>query len=255
MEAYKSNSYGDNLAGVYDKVYSEFPPYPGQIELLAEYARDGSVVELGIGTGRIALPLAERGVKIYGIDTSESMLEILNERANGLGISSVVGDASNFQMSDNSASLVYATFNLLFLLPGRDAQIGCFRSCRSALSPNGKFVIEVFVPKFDAFLPDGASPGYFPRVSAVHVRDIGVEHITLFASKNSPETGVWKFHDIHIANGTVKLFPCVMNYLFPDEIDEIAKCAGMRLESRYEDWVKTPFNAESRKHVSVYVPT
>lgn len=254
MKSYTSNSYGDKLADVYDTVYSEFPPYPGQIEMLADFALNRQAVELGIGTGRIALALAESGVNIFGIDTSESMLQVLNKRSRGLRISSAIDDASSFSYPPKSTSLVFAVFNFIFLLPGRDAQIGCFRSAAKALQSGGKFVIEAFVPKIDSFLPDGASPGFFPSTSAVHVRDIDGENITIFASKNFPEKQTWKFHDIHITNDSIKLHPCVMHYLFPAEIDEIAESAGMRLEARFEDWVKSPFNSESQKHISIYTP-
>lgn len=252
MDSYTSDSYGDRLASIYDRMYNEFPPYPGQIELLSEYACQGLAVELGIGTGRIAIPLANQGVSVFGIDTSEKMLEVLRERSQGLPITSVIGDASRFDLSAAPVPLIYATFNLLFLLRNREAQISFFQSCKSALGSTGKLVIEVFVPRFDEYLPDGASPGYFPSTSAVHVRNIGADYITLFASKNSPDAGIWNFHDIYISQDTVRLFPCVMNYLYPDEIDVIAEVAGMKLTNRFEDWTQRPFTAVSRKHISIY---
>lgn len=253
MENYSIESYGDQLSDHYDRIYQEFPPYAGQIEFLQAKAMGRTALELGVGTGRVALPLAASGVPVLGLDSSENMLQLLMKRTNGLPIQGIKGDASDFSIDNTGISLAFAVFNLVFLLPSRESQISCFQSVRKTLTTAGSFVIECFVPFPDSYLPDGATPGFFAAKSSVNVRSISNDHVSLFASVNDPENQVWRFQEIFLSTeGGVKLFPCVMNYQSPVQLDKIASEAGMHLVERYEDWLGTPFSHTSRKHVSVY---
>lgn len=254
MKNYNIESYGDKLSDHYDRMYQEFPPYPGQIEFLKSKTMSAPALELGVGTGRIALPLALSGVSVIGMDSSENMLDLLLKRSHDLPVIGIKADASNF-LIDEKINLAFAVFNLIFLLPSRESQVSCFRSVRKALNSNGCFVIECFVPSPDSYLPDGASPGFFPIKSSVNVRSISNDHVSLFASINDSENQVWRFQEIHLsADAGVKLFPCVMNYQSPTQLDLIAKEAGMCLVERYENWLGSHFSYASKKHISVYRP-
>jgi SAM-dependent methyltransferase len=254
MKAYGIESYGDSISGSYDEIYADFSPYRGQIEFLHEKAGATRALELGVGTGRIAIPLAQSGIQIMGIDSSEEMLAILADRAKDLPIQTAKADAADFHCRTEPFGLVFGIFNFLFLLPTRAAQLGCFKCVRSALTSNGSFVIETFVPIADTYLPDGANPGFFPQKSGVSVRSISDKHVSLFASVNQSDQKTWRIQEILLSSEQgVRLFPCVMRYLCPAEIDQLTTEAGFVLTERYEDWMKTPFTASSRKHISVYM--
>ena len=253
MSAYEIDTYGDRFSTEYDRVYAEFPPYPGQIEFLRRKALSRRALELGVGTGRIAIPLSEAGVPVLGIDSSQKMLDALAQRSEGLPIATKKADAADFNCGAECFNLVFAVFNFLFLLPSRTAQLNCFRSVANALAPDGEFVIETFVPIPDAYLPDGPNPGFFPAKSGVSVRSVDNAQISLFTSVNDARKKVWTIQEVLLSpeNG-IRFLPCVMHYLDPEEIDELAREAGLFLAHRFEDWSETPFSASSRKHVAVY---
>lgn len=253
MSTYEIDTYGDSFSTEYDRVYASFPPYPGQIEFLHRKARSQRALELGTGTGRIAIPLCKTGVPVLGIDSSSKMLDVLTIRGNGLPITALQADAADFSCGTERFNLVFAVFNFLFLLPSRAAQLNCFKSVANALEDDGEFVIETFVPIPDAYLPDGPNPGYFPARSGVSVRSVDDAQISLFTSVNDAQKKVWTIQEVMLSpeNG-IRFLPCVMHYLDPEEIDALAREAGFALAERFEDWSETPFSASSRKHVSVY---
>ncbi|VWD05528.1 SAM-dependent methyltransferase [Burkholderia lata] len=253
MSTYEIDTYGDRFSTEYDRVYAGFPPYPGQIEFLRGKARSRRALELGAGTGRIAIPLSETGVPVLGIDSSQKMLDALEQRSDGLPIATMKADAADFTCGAERFDLVFAVFNFVFLLPSRTAQLNCFKSVANALADDGEFVIETFVPIPDAYLPDGPNPGYFPAKSGVSVRSVDDAQISLFTSVNNAEQKIWTIQEVLLSpeNG-IRFLPCVMHYLDPEEIDALAGEAGLCLAQRFEDWSGTPFSASSRKHVSVY---
>ena len=253
MPVYGIESYGDHFSSKYDNVYAEFAPYPGQIELLHRAAGSARALELGVGTGRIAFPLARAGTRVLGIDSSQKMLDVVAARRGALPIETLTANATDFHCGGERFNLVFAIFNFLFLLPGRAAQLNCFRCVRDALTPGGQFVIETFVPITEAWLPDGANPGYFPAKSGVSVRSVTDTEVSLFTSVNDGTSQTWRIQEILLSpEHGVRFLPCVMHYLQPAEIDALARKVGFKLAARSEDWNGTPFGVSSRKHISVY---
>lgn len=247
-------NYGDRFAADYDEVYADFPPDHGQIEFLRERANGGAAIELGAGTGRIAIPLASAGVPVLGLDYSAAMLDRLAQRSKALPVETLVGDAASFACPQRKFNLAYGIFNFLFLLPTRDAQLQCFRCVRSVLNAGGKFVVEAFVPIPDSYLPDGPQPGFFPDRTGVSVRSISPKKLSLFASSNDATRKIWRIQEVLFSDEGFKLLPYDMHYMTAEEMDELAAQAEFTLVERFEAWNGSSFSAESRKHISVYQP-
>ena len=148
MNFYSHETYGERVAGVYDEWYSDYDP--GAIDLLAEFAGSGKALELGIGTGRIALPLSARGIEVHGIDAASSMISRLRSKPGAERLTITQGNFAEFQIQQEFA-LVYVVFNTFFALPSQEAQVQCFRNVAAHLSENGCFVIEAFVPDVTRF--------------------------------------------------------------------------------------------------------
>ena len=148
MNFYSEDTYGERVAGVYDEWYSEFEP--GAIDMLAELAGGGKVLELGIGTGRIALPLSARGIEVHGIDAAASMISRLRSKPGGEQLTVTQGNFAEVAVQQEFA-LVYVVFNTFFALPSQEAQVECFRNVAAHLSSEGCFLVEAFVPDLARF--------------------------------------------------------------------------------------------------------
>ncbi|WP_239395525.1 class I SAM-dependent methyltransferase [Frankia sp. CiP3] len=183
---YQESTYGDAIADTYDDLYGTFLADPVQIKVLADLAGDGPAVEIGSGTGRVALPLARVGVPVVGIDASGEMTRQLHRSAvaEGLAVTAVEADAAAFTVAD-PVPLVYAVFNTFFLLADRDVQARFLAQAAKALGDGGALVLETFVPR-PGRLPDGPHPGVFPADSTVVVKQRGTERVVLFAATNTP---------------------------------------------------------------------
>ena len=171
MEGYDAATYGQRIADVYDERTNA--ARPGQVELLHELAGEGPVLELGIGTGRLALPLAARGVEVHGIDSSDAMVAKLREKPGGDRIPVTMGDFCDFDLAKRF-SLVFVAFNTLFALPDQEAQLNCFAAVSRHLLPAGRFLVEAFVPDL----------GRFDRGQRMSVMDVGLDR----CSSNAPAT-------------------------------------------------------------------
>jgi SAM-dependent methyltransferase len=241
MEGYDAATYWDRIASVYDDWYLErMDPGPA-IELLAELAGEGRALELGVGTGRIAIPLAERGVRVTGIDASQAMVDRLASKPGGERVEVVIGDFTEVAVS-GSFSLVYIPFTTLFALPSQDDQIRCLRNVARHLDGEGHFVM-------DAFVPDVAR---FRNHQDLSVQHVGTDHVLVDASRHDPVAQrVESSHVVLSANG-VRLYPVVVRYAWPAELDAMALAAGMKLKWRFADYDRHPFDATSTRHVSVY---
>ena len=209
------------------------------VELLAELAGDGAALELGIGTGRIALPLSERGVRVHGIDLSEAMVARLREKPGTERIETTIGDFASTRV-DGTFSLAYLVFNTIGNLTTQDAQVACFENAAAHLEPGGCFVIEVGVPGLRT-LPPG---------ERFRVFDFGAEHIGI-DEYDVANHGLISHH-LSLRDGKWELVSMPFRYVWPAELDLMARLAGLSLRERWSGWNREPFTTESTKHVSVW---
>jgi SAM-dependent methyltransferase len=235
--------FGERVAARYDRHSAGmFDPavVAPAVDTLAELAGDGAALEFAIGTGRIALPLARRGVRVAGIDSSEAMLARLREKPGAEAIEIVAGDMAQTRV-DGEFALVYLVFNTIFNLNTQDGQVACFQNAAAHLRSGGRFVIEARVPELQRLplgqtvLPWRADPeGVSYYVYDVVTQRLSGQHYLL-------------------EDGRIEPSPIEMRYAWPAELDLMARLAGMRLEHRWAGWAREPFTALSPAHVSVYV--
>jgi SAM-dependent methyltransferase len=226
--------YDDSSGGMFEAAVVE-----PTVDFLAELAGDGRVLELGIGTGRIALPLAARGVEVHGVDLSRAMVARLREKPGGDGIDVTIGDFSTVKVP-GSFRLAYLVYNTIENLTSQDAQVACFRNVADHLEPGGCFVIEVTVPDLQR-LPPGERFVVFDA-SPTHwgVDEYDVANQGLIS------------HHFEVRDGKVEPSSGPFRYVWPAELDLMAQLAGMRLRERWAGWKREPFTSDSRKHVSVW---
>jgi len=240
MKGYGPQTFGALNAGDYDKLHD-----PGTTEeavaLLAELAQGGRVLELAIGTGRVALPLAERGIKIEGVEASPEMLAKLRAKPSDEEIPVVIGDMADVPV-DGTFDFAFLIFNTLFNLTSQDAQLRCFANVAAHLKPGGAFLVEAFVPDVAQFRDHRS-------LQPVHL-DFG--SLTLEAAIHDPVTQVIEYQYIRMTPEGTRLTPLPMRYAWPSEIDLMAKLAGLELENRWGGWHREPFTTKSDMHVSVY---
>jgi hypothetical protein len=235
--------FGERVAAGYDEdSASMFDPavVAPAVAMLAELAGDGAALEFAIGTGRIALPLAERGVRVAGIDSSEAMLARLRAKTGAERIAAGVGDMAATRV-DGEFSVVYLVFNTIFNLNTQDGQVACFANAAEHLGSGGRFVIEARVPELQR-LPLGQTVLPWragPKGMSYYVYDTVTQRLS------------GQHYDF--ADGGVQPSPIEMRYAWPAELDLMARLAGMRLEGRYGGWRREPFTGLSPAHVSVYV--
>ena len=209
------------------------------IDFLTDLAGSGRALELGIGTGRIALPLAQRGVQVHGIDLSEAMVAKLRAKPGGEDIGITIGDFSTTTV-DGTFSLVYLVFNTIMNLTTQEAQVACFRSVDAHLQQGGCFLIEVGVPQLQR-LP----PGETIRASQVSDTYWGFDEYDVAVQGQIS-------HHLSIGDGGVDRFSFPFRYVWPSELDLMAQLAGMTLRERWGGWKREPFISECDKHVSVW---
>jgi SAM-dependent methyltransferase len=234
--------FGEHIAERYDESSDEmFAPdvVEPTVDFLAELAGEGAALELGIGTGRIALPLAQRGVRVHGIDLSEAMVARLKAKPGGDDIPITIGDFATTRV-DGTFALAYLVFNTIMNLTTQDAQVACFENVAAHLEPGGCFVIEVGVPQLQR-LPPGETFQPFD-VSPTH---LGFDEIDVATQRLVS-------HHYSIVNGELDVSSGPFRYVWPSELDLMARIGGMTLRERWADWKREPFTSESRKHVSVW---
>ncbi|GAA3171065.1 MULTISPECIES: class I SAM-dependent methyltransferase [Streptomyces] len=234
--------FGEQVAARYDDPSSEmFQPETVNrtIDFLAALAGDGRALELGIGTGRIALPLTERGVPVHGIDMSRAMVARMHAKEGGSAIGVTIGDFATTTV-DGTFSVVYLVFNTIMNLTTQAEQVACFRNAASHLAPGGRFVIEVSVPDL-RILPPGQTTVPF-RIGPTRWAYDRYDVATQAMSSN--------YVEVVEEHGRFRSIP--FRYVWPSELDLMAQLAGLRLQERWEDWTRAPFTHESRHHVSVW---
>ena len=236
------NHFGEQVAARYDEKYayqSDPEVLDPIVSFLADLARDGAALEFGIGTGRVALPLAQRGVRVHGIDLSEAMVARMRAKPGAEEIGVTVGDFATTTV-DATFQLVYLVANTIMNLTTQDEQVGCFANAARHVEPGGCFVIEVLVPGLQR-LPPGETFQPFD-VSATHV---GVDEYDVATQ------GVVSHH-YWITDGSVEVLSPPFRYVWPSELDLMARLAGITLRERWDGWTREPFTSASTQHVSVW---
>jgi SAM-dependent methyltransferase len=239
MDDYIAITYGEQLADVYDLWFSSYEE--AAIDLLAQLARGGRALELGIGTGRVAIPLAARGVEVHGIDGSEAMVSRLRARPGGEKISVTMGNFAHVNV-DGKFSLVFTVFNTFFALLAQEEQVRCFSNVAKHLEPGGAFVLEVFVPDMT----------HFDQGQSVRATAVTTDRVSLKVSQLDKVNQRMKSQHIVFADGEIKLFPVEVRYAWPSELDLMARITGLRLRHRWSGWNREEFTSTSEKHISVY---
>jgi SAM-dependent methyltransferase len=240
MSGLNDPAFFDRYAHEYDE-RTILDPAPA-VEFLAGLVPEGGrALELAIGTGRVAIPLAARGVAVEGVDGSAAMAERLRAKPGGSSIPTVIGDMADVPVT-GPFQLAYLVFNTLFNLPSQARQVDCFRNVAQVLEPGGVFVIECFVPDVTQF----------DRGQRVATRALSEDAVNMeFLLHDPVEQAVTYQRVTFDAQGTT-LRPLRLRYCWPSELDLMAELAGMRLRERYNDWDRSPFTAASSSHVSVY---
>ncbi len=227
-------SYDQQSAGMFD------PAVVGPaVETLAKLAGDGAALEFAVGTGRIAIPLAERGVKVVGIDSSEAMLARLKEKPGADKLEATTGDMAKTRV-EGDFTLVYLVFNTIFNLVTQEGQVACFQNAAAHLAPGGRFVIEARVPELQR-LPLGQTVLPWradPDGMSFYVYDVVTQRLS--------------GQHYHLVDGGIRPSPIEMRYAWPAELDLMARIAGLALTDRWAGWSREPFTALSPSHVSVY---
>jgi SAM-dependent methyltransferase len=243
-EAHDAGSYGARLADDYDAIYADIFDTTGAVEQLAHLAAEGRVLEFGVGTGRIALPLAQRGLDVWGFDGSSEMLERLKEKPGGNKVTTICGDFES-ATAHGEFDLVILLVNTIYAMPTQDDQVKCFANASRHLAPGGRFVVEAWVP--DPPRGDGL---------ALKPRRLGRGFAGLILEDHDAARQILSTNQIVIGeNGQVLCFPIVHRYAWPAELDLMARLNGMRLEDRWSDWHRRPFDASSTDHISVWRKT
>jgi SAM-dependent methyltransferase len=242
VKDYRPETYGDRIAGVYDGLYEEVvAETDAAVDTLARLAGDGPVLELAIGTGRLALPLAARGIDIEGVDASEEMVAKLRDKPGGAAIAVTMGDFADVGV-EGTFGLVYVAFNTFFALVTQEDQVRCFANVARHLAAGGRFAIEAFVP--DATRWDGGQ-----RTSTLAVE---LDRVDLEVARHDPVTQTIDAQHVRVGPAGIELYPFRLRYAYPSELDLMARLVRLTLQDRWGGWRGEPFTPASRRHVSVY---
>jgi SAM-dependent methyltransferase len=244
MPGYRPQTYGDEIAEVYDEwMRGRYSAEAGEAaaEFLAGLAPGGTALELGIGTGRVALPLAARGVAVHGLDASEAMVARLRAKPGGADLPVTMGDFADVPV-DGEFDLVYVVFNTFFALLSQEDQLRCARNVAARLRPGGRFVIEAFVPDLTLF--DGGQ--------RVQVSDLGLDRVRLDVSQHDGNAQTVVTQHLVFGPDGLRMYPVRIRYAWPSELNLICRLADLHLTYRYGGWHREPFGPTSGGHVSVY---
>lgn len=242
LGTWQAATWGDHLADVYEEwLATTGVETDAAVERLAELAGSGPVLELAVGTGRIALPLAERGLEVHGVDGSERMLAKLRARPGGDRIPVTIGDFADVPV-DGMFTLIFVVFNTFFGLLSQDDQVRCFANVAEHLTGDGLFVIEVQTPPVTRFKGE----------SSIDVWSIEADRIMLGFERPDPVTQASEQMEVWITERGIRMFPNPTRYAWPSELDLMARLAELELRERWADWHRNPFTRKSGAHVSVY---
>jgi SAM-dependent methyltransferase len=239
-----SVTWGQDIAAVYDRVYArESTPdvLDPIVDTLASLSEDGQALELGVGTGRVALALSARGVLVHGIELSPHMAERLRAKPGADRVALTVGDMTTIRLAQRFR-VAYVVANAIMNVTAQEDQEKAFRTAAAHLEPGGRFVVEVIVPHLH-----NSRCGDKSSVFTHEMDHWGIETF------DDPVGQIaWSHHWMDVDGELIK-HSAPYRYVWPSELDLMAKLAGLRLQHRWADWLRAPFNADSRAHVSVYV--
>ena len=235
-------SYGDTWAAIYDEVHAHLDP-TAAVEMLAQLAGTGKALELGVGTGRVAIPLAARGVAVHGIEASQAMLDRMRAKPGGAAIPVTLDDFTDVAV-DGEYALVYVVFSTLYGLLSQAAQVACVRNVAARLAPGGVFVVEGFVP----------DPARFQANQRVQVNRVEPTRLDLLFARHDPVQQRVASQHVVVGPEGMQLLPVEVRYVWPSELDLMAQLAGLRLRERWGDWRRGPYTG-SGGHVSIYERT
>ena len=242
MKNYKPEmSFGEDVADTYDDLAQRGDELE-TVAFLEELANGGPALELAIGTGRIALPLAARGIRVDGIDISPAMVAKLRAKPGGDKITVTIGDFADVGV-EGTYRLIYVVFNTLFNLLTQDDQVRCFENVAGHLTDDGSFLVEAMVPNSFYRLRDD---------QYVDAEAIGVDSVRLDVARHDPVNQLLEESHVTLSSKGVSLNPIVTRYAWPSELDLMARIAGLRLKDRWAGWNRQPFTSRSGRHVSVY---
>ena len=233
-------SFGDDVSELYRDL--QRGDEIAAVEFLARLAGNGPALELAIGTGRIALPLAARGIRVDGIDISPAMVDQLRAKPGGDKIPVVIGDFADVPVS-GTYRLIYVVWNTLFNLLTQEDQVKCFINVAHHLAEDGSFVIEALVPAFLYRLQNDQ----YVEAEAIEVHEVRLDVLRHDAGRQMIEES-----HVSLSPAGIHLNPVVQRYAWPSELDLMARIAGLRLKNRWGGWSQEPFGANSGTHVSVY---
>jgi|TARA_B110000438_G_scaffold94157_1_gene93594 ubiquinone/menaquinone biosynthesis C-methylase UbiE len=248
MKDYEASTYGDTYAAVYDLWYGEEDSARAKnlsdpehvARKVVELALGGAVLELGIGSGRLAIAMDRIGLKVTGVDSSALMLDLLRSKSDARNITVIHDDMSKCtDLEADSYSVVLIGFNTFFNLTTKESQEACIRTCARVLKPGGKLVIEAFVPVPQA-------------TDHVSVRSMEVDQLLLDAVKVDPISQTISGQLVKMSKTGNEFYPYLLRYCTPPEIDEMTRATGFELLARHQDWLNNTFDSESSKHVSVW---
>ncbi|MFJ2580780.1 class I SAM-dependent DNA methyltransferase [Kitasatospora aureofaciens] len=232
-------SYTTDFADDYDRWFAKPGTTAATVEALAALAGDGPVLELGIGTGRLALPLRARGIDVHGVDAAEAMVRRLRAKPGGAQIPVTTGDFAEVPVQ-GTFTLIYAAGGTFFELPDQSSQARCFASVAAHLAPGGVFVL-------DAHVPEALAVGTGPEVVLE-----GDDHLVLCHRRLDPSTQRYRSHYVIHQDGGTRHLDVEFRYAGHGELDLMAEQAGLRVKERWGDWAGAPFTRDSAYHVSVY---
>jgi Methyltransferase domain len=240
VEGFQGTTFGERYADVYDNRPVR-DDTDATVSFLGRLAGEGPSLELAVGTGRVALPLAERGVRVDGIEISPEMVAKLRAKPGGERLSVTLGDIADVPV-EGKYGLVFLVFNTLFNLTTQEDQVRCFCNVAAHLTHDGSFVVEAFVPNHRQLADD----------QHVGTESTGLDEVVLETWRHDPVTQV--LDKVHVGLGArgVRLYPVVLRYAWPSELDLMARLAGLRLKERWAGWEGQPFGPRSTNHVSVY---
>jgi len=241
MDEFAPDTFGKLNAADYDATQD-----PGTTDQTVDFIHDlmggqGRALELAIGTGRIGLPLAARGIEVSGIEGSPEMVDILRSKPGGADIPVVIGDMADVAI-DGPFDHVFLVFNTFFNLLSQDAQVRCMANVAKVLRPGGTFLVETFVPDLTEFT----------NHQRVHAKNLSRDGVWIDAATHDPVQQRFEYQRVRVSRDGFKLVPFMMRYAYPAEMDLMAQMAGMALRDRFGGWDKRKFDRDAKMHVSVY---
>lgn len=222
--------------------YASLPPETdAEVRGLTELAAEGPVLELGVGTGRVAIPLAATGLDVHGIELDPAMAEQLRRKPGAERVQLHIGDMADVAV-EGEFTLVYAVFGTLFALPSQDAQVRCFANVARRLAPEGRFLVEALVPQ----------PGSYEQRRKLTVADARDDRVILSASETDPVAQTVDVRQVVLGTDGIEIRPVHIRYSWPSELDLMARLSGLRLIARWSGWDRAPLGADDQRHISVY---